>query len=106
MNFAILRWLLQHRDVITKCVDILKEWDADAPLMDRWAIIDAVARVVIPVISKEDMVAMQYPEFEDDMSALSLGAEIQQLGFDWALLVRTLVPIIMAILQSLVPSDE
>lgn len=108
MNLQILRWLLAHKDVLLQVVDVVKGWSKDLPLLEQWAIVDKVARLVVPLLNEQDMVHLSV-DFadEDPVSAFAFGAEVQSLGLDWATLITVIIPILQVILQALSkPSDE
>lgn len=113
MNLAIVKWLIANRDVLMQCIAIVKDFDMDAPLIERWKVIDRLAEVIIPALEgddSEDLETLAYGESfilsDDNYSAMSCGAELAALGVDWQMLITTLVPIVIAILKALVPSEE
>ncbi len=107
MNLQILRWLLAHRDLLIKVLEAAKKYSRSLPLVEQWAIVDEIARIVIPVLEKEsvDVEAMLWGQ-DDEVEAFSMGAEVQAMGVDWRTIIEILLPILIKILQSLATDDE
>ena len=107
MNLQILRWLLAHRDLLIKVLEAAKKYSRSLPLVEQWAIVDEIARIVIPVLEKEsvDVEAMLWGQ-DDEVEAFSMGAEVQAMGVDWRTIIDILLPILIKILQSLATDDE
>ncbi len=106
MNMQIVKWLIAHRDVLLQVIEAVKGWRKELPLIEHWNIVDKVARIVIPALSKEDIEALttySYAE-EEPVEAFALGAEVSALGIDWVTLLQVIVPILQAILRAL--ADE
>lgn len=107
MNLKVLRWLLEHRDVLTKVVEAAKKFNRDGLYIDQWSVIDEIARLVIPVFEKEGVDAasiLGYDWVEDgeaEVAAFALGAEVHAMGVDWKQLVDVILPILIAILKAL-----
>jgi hypothetical protein len=91
--------------VLAKCVEIVSKFEAESSLLEKWGIVDEIARVVIPLIEFEDAVEMLW-ESGDEYEAMSQGVELQALGVDWQMIVNTVVPIIVAILRALTSSQQ
>lgn len=108
MNLQVIRWLVKHRQTLTNCMEIIKDFDPNSPLIERWDVIDKVAREVIPLLSSEDVSEMgaSWIDDYDEYSAMSCGSELQAMGVDWRLVLNALVPVIVAILQALMPAEE
>ena len=106
MNFQILRWLLAHKDTLLQIVEVVKPWHKDLPLLAHWEIVDKVARLVIPVLTEDDIVAMLEFQYEDEVQAFAAGAEVQALGVDWMALVQLIIPILEAIVRAYRCKDE
>lgn len=110
MNLALIKWLIAHRDVLMECISIAKDYDHNASLMEKWEIVDRLAKVIIPAVEGEDIETLAYGEpyliSDDNYSAMSCGADLAALGVDWQMLISTLVPILIAILKALVPAEE
>lgn len=106
MNLTIIKWLLAHRDLLSKILEIVKGWNKDLPLAQHWDMVDQIARLVIPVLTKQDVQAMLDSPWEDAPTAFALGAEANALGVDWATLIQVIIPILQAILQAFAKSDD
>jgi hypothetical protein len=108
MNLQVIRWLIAHRELVIKVLESAKKFDRDGDYMSQWTVIDEIARLVIPVLQKEDLspYSLLNGWYDDDeVQAFSLGAEVQAMGFDWKQLIDVILPILIAILKSLA-SDE
>lgn len=107
MNLKVLRWLLQHRDVLMKVIEVSKKFNRDGLYIDQWEVIDQIARLVIPVFEKEgtDVATVLGYDWTDDeeneVAAFALGAEVHAMGVDWKQLVDVILPILIAILKAL-----
>lgn len=110
MNLKMLQWLIAHRELLTQVIAVAKGFSKDLPPMDQWTIVDKIARLVIPVLTKEDIRAMyDYGYGSDEVEAFALGNEYSALGLDWAFIVNTLLPIlklVLAALETLADDDE
>ena len=109
MNLKVLQWLIRHRDLLLQIVDVAKDFSREKPYIEQWDVVDRIARLVIPVLTQEDMAPlaltdgyMGYEEFDEyEMSAFSAGAEVQAMGIDWKQLIQVILPIVVAILEAL-----
>jgi hypothetical protein len=107
MNLKVLRWLLQHRDVLMKVIEASKKFNRDGLYIDQWEVIDQIARLVIPVFEKEGVDAATVLGYdwtddeENEVAAFALGAEVHAMGVDWKQLVDVILPILIAILKAL-----
>jgi len=112
MNLKLLQWLLAHRDVLTKVLEVAKDFRRDLPVLEQWIIVDKVARLVIPVLTEPEVKSfadVDWNEDEDDTSiaAFALGVEASALGIDWAFIISVLLPILRLVLSALETlSDE
>lgn len=111
MNLKLLQWLIAHRELLTQVIEAAKGFRRDLTAVAQWEIVDKIARLVIPVLTKEDLRAMYAwdPAESDEVSAFALGSEYSALGLDWAFVVNTLLPIlrlVIAALETLVDTDE
>lgn len=108
MNLQVIRWLIANREVLTNCIEIVQGFDMESPLIERWDVVDKVARQIIPLLSSDDVLELHSHTMfgDDEYSAMSCGVELQAMGVDWQLVINALVPIIVAILQSLMPADD
>ena len=110
MNLKMLQWLLAHRDLLTKVLEVVKAYNKDLPVVAKWEIVDKVARLIIPVLSEADLRAMQAFDWDEDteVGAFALGAEYSALGMDWNFVLTNLIPIlrlIIAMLETLAPDE-
>ena len=104
MNLKILKWLLAHRELLTKVLEVAKGYSNELPLLAKWEIADKVARLIIPVLDEGDIKAMAADldwDADNTVSAFAVGAEYQALGIDWQFIITSLVPILRIILASL-----
>jgi len=65
MNLQVIRWLVKHRQTLTNCMEIIKDFDPNSPLIDRWNVVDKVAREIIPLLSSDDVAEMGVGFLED-----------------------------------------
>lgn len=106
MNLRLLKWLVQHRDVLLAVIAAAKKYKPDSPYISQWDVVDEIARIVIPVFEKEgtDIEGLAYSglEYEEEsVAAFAMGAEVSALGIDWQALVQVVIPILIAILKAL-----
>ena len=103
MNLKILQWLLAHRDLLTKVLEVVKAYNKDLPVLAKWEIVDKVARLIMPVLSESDLRAMQAIDWDEDteVGAFAMGAEYSAMGLDWNFVLTSLVPILRLILLAL-----
>lgn len=106
MNLKLLQWLLAHRDVLTKVLEVAKDFRRDLPVIEQWIIIDKVARLVIPVLTQPEVKSLSEVDWgvdADDESVVgfALGVEASALGIDWAFIVSVILPILRLILSAL-----
>ena len=103
MNLQVLKWLLAHRDLLTKVLEVAKGFRRDLPALEQWEIVDKIARLVIPVLKSDDVRAMYAWDLDEDeaVTAFALGSEYSALGFDWTFVVNVLVPLLRIVLMTL-----
>lgn len=102
MNLQILKWLIAHREVLAQVLEIAKGWRKDLPIVEQWNIVDRIARIVIPVLTKEDIRAMYDMAYHgDEVAAFNLGNEYAALGLDWSQVVSVLLPLLRVVLFAL-----
>ena len=107
MNVKVLQWLLAHRDLLLQIVNEVGAWKKGSSLTDQWAVIDKVAKLLIPVIDAESVTpkmlltvdTIDVIALADEDSATKAGI----LGIDWALLADVIIPLVVAILKALGP---
>lgn len=110
MNLKVLQWLLAHRDLLTKVLEVVKAYNKDLPILAKWEVVDKVARLIMPVLSEADLRAMQAIDWDEDteVGAFALGGEYATLGLDWGFVLTNLIPIlrlILAALETLTPDE-
>ena len=120
MNLKVLQWLLAHKDVLLKIVEVAKGYSKSLPYLQQWEIADKVARLIIPVLEAESAKPRAlatddiYDLFGDDsklappreVQVLQAGTEVSALAIDWKLLAETILPLVVAILRALMASGE
>lgn len=114
MNIKVLQWLLAHRDVLLKVVEVAKGFSRHKPYLEQWAVIDQIARILIPVLAAEEVQPATVLGEGDDWDSyadlevrmLGAGAELAALGIDWKLLIDAILPIVIAILQALAAKPQ
>lgn len=99
MNMQILQWLLRHRDVLLKVVEIAKRFPKNGTYAAKWAVINEIAVLVIPVFEAE--MAKPKALAEEYYSLAAAEAEYTALAIDWQLIIDVLVPLLINILQLL-----
>jgi hypothetical protein len=114
MNIKVVTWLVRHRDVLSKIIEVAKGYRKDAPYSEQWAVVDAIARLILPVLERESVQAKAFFTYgnedlegvaqslrEGDVQLLAAGAEVAALGIDWKMFVEVVLPIVIAILEAL-----
>lgn len=106
MNLKVLSWLVKHRDLLAKVVAVVKRFDKNGTIMEKWALVDEVARIVIPVIQDNEevlaLLAVGYTDYDDDSAvSFALGADVAALGVDWKLVMEVILPVIISILEAI-----
>ena len=112
MNLRVIRWLIENREALTKCIEIVQRYESESNLLAKWKLVDEIAQVIIPLFEAEDgdayfeyLLASDWYEEDSGYTAMSCGAELHSMGVDWQTIVTALVPIIIAILQAISPSE-
>lgn len=106
MNLEIIRWLVRHREVLTKAIEAVRQWDPESSLIAKWSVVDEVARLIIPALDEDTVHALLDPwQDSDDVAAFSLGAEVHAMGLDWRTIVDVLLPVIIAVLKALAEKE-
>jgi hypothetical protein len=106
MNLKVLQWLIAHRELLMQVVAVVKKYSKEATLLEKWVLVDEVARLVIPVIQDNDevlgLLTRDYMDFEDDSAvSFAMGADVAALGVDWRLIVELVLPVVISILEAL-----
>lgn len=106
MNLKVLQWLIAHRELLMQVVAVVKRYNKDATLLEKWVLVDEVARLVIPVVQDNDevlgLLTRDYIDWEDDSQvSFAMGADVAALGVDWRLIVELVLPVVISILEAL-----
>lgn len=107
MNLKLMRWLLAHRELLQQIIEIVKSYKADSTLIAKWTLVDKLARLIIPVVTAEDLRLLK-ADWDDDydtVGAFAIGTEYAALGIDWELVVKILLPILEIIIKALSPDE-
>jgi hypothetical protein len=86
MNLKILQWLLAHRDVLTKVLEVAKGFRRDLPVIEQWIIVDKVARLVIPVLTEPEVKSFSEVDWgadadDESVTAFALTLKLADLRF-------------------------
>jgi hypothetical protein len=106
MNLQVLQWLLRYKRELVEVVSIAKRFSSDMPLMEKWRLVDEIAKVLLPIIDTETRALSLLSDTDLSVSALSLEGEIQALAIDWATLVDVVLPIVISILQAIATKSK
>jgi hypothetical protein len=106
MNLKVLQWLISHRELLMQVVAVVKKYSKDATLLEKWVLLDEVARLVIPAVQDNDevlgLLAREYMDWEDDSAvSFAMGADVAALGVDWRLIIELVLPVVISILEAL-----
>lgn len=106
MNLKVLQWLIAHRELLMQVVAVVKRYNKDATLLEKWVLVDEVARLVIPVVQDNDevlgLLTRDYMDWEDDAEvSFAMGEDVAALGVDWRLIVELVLPVVISILEAL-----
>jgi hypothetical protein len=116
VNLKVVKFLLANQAALLKVVEIAKSWRKDLPYVEQWALVDSIARIIIPILESQavgpkalTVSRLRDADFEEqDYEALAFqaGAEVSALGVDWKLLVEVVLPIVISILKALAAGKE
>lgn len=108
MNLAVLQWLLKNQATLRKIAEIAKGWKKDLPYEDQWAIVDSIARLVIPMVKESEASPKTLSQVltVSHTAEAEMGAEYAALGIDWALVTNVILPIVISILQALAVKEK
>ena len=108
MNLKILQWLIQHRELLLQVVSVGKRFSQNMTLLEKWVLVDEIARLVLPVIQTNDevmeLLSADYSAAywdDDNEVSFAMGADVAALGVDWKLIVEVLLPVVLSILEAL-----
>jgi hypothetical protein len=116
VNIQVVKFLLANQAALLKVVEIAKGWRKDLPYQQQWALVDSIARVLIPIlesnaVSPKALMQNRYHDIdyeENDYEAMvfEAGAECAALSVDWKLLIDFVLPIVIYILKTLSAGKE
>lgn len=106
MNFKVLRWLMTHRDALMEIVAVVNKYDHGLSLTEKWALVDEIARIVLPIFSDADevneLLAVDWDEADDNTQmSFAMGADVAALGVDWRIIVEVILPIVISVLEAM-----
>lgn len=116
MNLKVLKWLLAHREALVQIVEIAKGYDRNLSRVKQWEIIDRIARIAIPILDAElsspralvdeGFYLLGNEDWENrDAELVACGGDVVALGFDWKIIVETVLPLVIAILKAFLKDD-
>lgn len=117
MNLKLIQWLLANQSVLMKVVEVAKGWHNNASYSEKWAIVDSIARLLIPVVEATvtnpkmlcDTYSVTYDDrggvasmsFPDPKEVNEAEAHALALQVDWKLLCDVILPLVISILQAI-----
>jgi len=100
VNIKVLQWMLRNQAVLRKVADIASGWKKDLTYSEKWAIVDSIAKLLIPVLEGDKVLAAALLEDDGDVRFLSnMQDEVSALGIDWAFIRDTVIPLVILVLQ-------
>ena len=102
----IARWLLSHKEAALKIYEAAKGWTPEMSLVEKWAIVDAVARIVIPILVEEGMLWASSDIYDDDTEVMALGGEVATLGIPWAAITTIIFPLMQLVFDFILREEE
>lgn len=116
MNVKVIKFLLANQNALLKIVEIAKSWRQDLPYVEQWALVDSIARIIIPILEAQAVAPKAlathniYDDAMDEIQYEALifgaGVEFSMLGIDWQLLTEVILPIVISILKALAAGKE
>jgi hypothetical protein len=116
MNVKVVKFLLANQAALLALVEIAKKWKKDLPYAEQWALVDQIAKILIPILEAQSVApkALTKHRFHDDdfedtdyeALAFSAGVEFAALGVDWKLLIDVILPIVLSILKALAAGKD
>lgn len=113
VNVRVVKFLLSNQAALLQIVAIAKGWRKDLPYVEQWALVDSIARVLIPILEAQAVApkALTVSRFHDanyedaDYEYVALvfeaGVECAALSVDWRLLIDVILPLVISILKAL-----
>jgi hypothetical protein len=100
VNVKVLQWLLKNQAVLRKVADVASGWKASLSYAEKWAIVDSIAKLLIPVLESDTVTAKALLTDEGDVRFMSaMQEEVSALGIDWAFIRDTVIPLVIMALQ-------
>jgi hypothetical protein len=116
VNLKVVKFLLAHQAALVKVVEIAKAWRKDLPYGEQWALVDSIARVLIPILEAQAVGPKaltthrfhdaEYEEQDYEALVFEAGAECAALSVDWKLLIDVILPIVISILKALAAGKD
>jgi hypothetical protein len=116
LNVKVIKFLVAHQAALLALVEIAKKWRKDLPYAEQWALVDQVAKILIPVLEaqavspkalvKSRFTDADYEEQDYEALAFSSGAQFAALGVDWKLFIEVILPIVISILKALAAGKD
>jgi len=116
MNIRVVKFLLANQAALLALVEIAKKWKRDLPYAAQWALVDQIAKIVIPILEaqavspkaliKHRFSDADFEETDYEALAFTAGAEFASLGVDWKLLIDVILPIVLSILKALAAGKD
>lgn len=116
VNLKVVKFLLANQAALLQVVAIAKGWRKDLPYVEQWALVDSIARVIIPILeaqavapkalTKHRLHDADYEDTDYEAMAFEAGAECAALSVDWKMLVDVILPIVISILKALSTGKE
>ena len=94
----ITRWLLAHREAAMKIYELTKNWTSELSVSDKWAIVNSVAEIVLPLLEGANILSIDADfDYDDDVELMALGSEVGALGIPWIAVTSILIPVLQII---------
>jgi len=116
VNIQVVKFLLANQAALLKVVEIAKGWRKDLPYVQQWALVDSIARVLIPILESNAVAPkalmqnryndIDYEENDYEAMVFEAGAKCAALSVDWKLLIDVVLPIVISILKALAAGKE
>ena len=116
LNVKVVKFLLANQTALLALVEIAKKWKKELPYAYQWALVDQVAKILIPILEAQAVspkalmrsrfTDADYEEQDYEAMAFTAGAEFAALGVDWKLLIDVILPIVLSILKALAAGKD
>lgn len=109
MKIKLIQWLLANQEALLKIVAVAKGWKKDGSYAEKWAVINAVAGLLIPLLEAASIapkaLAAEFALDADDeplpRAMSSAEVQAQALSIDWQFLCEVVIPLVIKVLQLL-----